>query len=110
LFPGAAFDRKMDQNRCMNIGVQIGSRQTRRESALDHLLPGPYILMGKLLEKKGGFDLAVRALQRAVAMDPNDSITHHLLGQPYRDLGRNEDAERELKLAEQLQERDTGKQ
>jgi len=55
-------------------------------------------------------DLAVRALQRAVTMDPNNSITHHLLGQAYRDLGRNEDAERELKLAEQLQERDSGKQ
>jgi Flp pilus assembly protein TadD len=66
--------------------------------------------MGKVLEKKGEFDLAVRALQRAVAMDPNNSITHHLLGQAYRDLGRNEDAERDLKLAEQLQERDTGKQ
>jgi Flp pilus assembly protein TadD len=66
--------------------------------------------MRKVLEKKGEFDLAVRALQRAVAMDPNNSITHHLLGQAYRDLGRNEDAERDLKLAEQLQERDTGKQ
>jgi hypothetical protein len=32
------------------------------------------------------------------------------LGQAYRDLGRNEDAERELKLAEQLQERESGKQ
>jgi Flp pilus assembly protein TadD len=64
----------------------------------------------KVLEKKGEFDLAVRALQRAVAMDPNNSITHHLLGQAYRDLGRNEDAERESKLAEQLQERESGKQ
>ena len=36
-------------------------------------------------------------------MDPNNSITHHLLGQAYRDLGKNEEAERELKLAEQLQ-------
>ena len=66
--------------------------------------------MGKVLEKKGEFDLAVRALQRAVAMDPNNSITHHLLGQTYRDLGRGEDAERELKLAEQLQERESSEQ
>jgi Flp pilus assembly protein TadD len=43
-------------------------------------------------------------------MDPNNSITHHLLGQAYRDLGRNEDAEKELKLAEQLQERENSKQ
>ena len=36
-------------------------------------------------------------------MDPNNAITHHLLGQAYRDLGKKDDAERELKLAEQLQ-------
>ena len=57
---------------------------------LDATSTGPYILMGKVLEKKGEFDLAVRALQRAITMDPNNSITHHLLGQAYRGLGRNE--------------------
>jgi tetratricopeptide (TPR) repeat protein len=85
-------------------------RLLQRSIWLDATSTGPYILMGKVLEKKGEFDLAVRALQRAVAMDPNNSITHHLLGQAYRDLGRGEDAERELKLAEQLQERESSKQ
>jgi tetratricopeptide (TPR) repeat protein len=66
--------------------------------------------MGKVLEKKGEALLAVRALQRAINMDPNNSISHHLLGQAYRDLGRSEDAERELKLAEQLQSRDVSRQ
>ena len=56
-----------------------------------------------MLEKKGEADLALRALQRAAAMDPNNAITHHLLGQTYRDLGRQEEAERELKIASQLQ-------
>ena len=51
----------------------------------------------------------MRALQHALGMDPNNSVTHHLLGQAYRDMGRNEDAERELKIAEQLQERGSGK-
>ena len=59
--------------------------------------------MGKVLEKKGEFDLAVRALQRAATMDPNNPTTHHLLGQAYRDMGRKEEAEGELKLAEELQ-------
>jgi Flp pilus assembly protein TadD len=45
-------------------------------------------------------------LQRALAMDPNNPITHHLLGQAYRDLGKREDAERELKEAERLQKKD----
>lgn len=77
----------------------------QRSIWLDATSTGPYILMGKVLEKKGEFDLAVRALQRAAAMDPNNSITHHLLGQAYRDMGKKEEAESELKLAEELQTR-----
>jgi tetratricopeptide (TPR) repeat protein len=75
----------------------------QRSIWLDSTATGPYILMGKVLEKKGEFDLAVRALQRAAAMDPNNPTTHHLLGQAYRDIGKKEEAEIELKLAEQLQ-------
>jgi tetratricopeptide (TPR) repeat protein len=82
----------------------------QRSIWLDATSTGPYILMGKVLEKKGEALLAVRALQRAINMDPNNSISHHLLGQAYRDLGRSEDAERELKLAEQLQSRDVSSQ
>jgi len=81
----------------------------QRSIWLDATSTGPYILMGKVLEKKGEAALAVRALQRAIAMDPNNSIPHHLLGQAYRDLGRTEDAERELKLSEQLQNRTEAK-
>jgi Flp pilus assembly protein TadD len=36
-------------------------------------------------------------------------VPHHLLGQAYRDLGRSEDAERELKAAAQLEERQSAK-
>ena len=80
-------------------------RVLQRSIWLDSTSTGPYILMGKVLEKKGEFDLAVRALQRAAAMDPNNPTTHHLLGQAYRDMGKKEEAESELKLAEQLQGR-----
>jgi Flp pilus assembly protein TadD len=66
-------------------------------------------LLGKVLEKKGETALAVRALQRALAMDPNNPIPHHLLGQAYRELGQAEDADRELKLSEQLQIRQNAK-
>ena len=41
-------------------------------------------------------------------MDPNNSITHHLLGQTYRDMGKKEEAESELKLAEELQKQQDG--
>jgi len=35
-------------------------------------------------------------------MDPNNPMTHQLLGQAYRDVGRADAAEQELKVAEQL--------
>jgi len=78
-------------------------RLLQRSIWLDATSTGPYILMGKVLEKKGEFELALRALRRATAMDPNNPMTHHLLGQTYRDMGRKEEAETELKIAEQLQ-------
>ena len=79
----------------------------QRSIWLDATSTGPYILMGKVLQKKGETELAVRALQRALAMDPNNPMPHHLLGQAYRELGRSADAERELKVAQQLQEAQT---
>ena len=85
-------------------------RLLQRSIWLDATSTGPYILMGKVLEKKGEAALAVRTLQRAVAMDPNNPISHHLLGQGYRDLGKTDDAERELKLAEQLQQKQDASQ
>ena len=65
--------------------------------------------MGKVLGKKGETELAVRALQRALAMDPNNPIPHHLLGEAYRQLGRADEAARELKMAEQLTESENAK-
>lgn len=77
-------------------------RLLQRSIWLDATSTGPYILLGKVLEKKGELDLAVRALQRAATMDPNNPMTHHLLGQTYRDMGKKEESETELRLAEQL--------
>ena len=79
-------------------------RMLQRSIWLDATSTGPYILMGKVLEKKGEAELAVRALQHALAMDPNNTVAHHLLGQAYQDMGRTSDAERERKLAQQLQD------
>ena len=80
-------------------------RLLQRSIWLDATSTGPYILMGKILQKKGEPQLALRALQRAATMDPNNPMTHHLLGQAYRDLGDAVQSERELKLAEQLRRR-----
>ena len=80
-------------------------RLLQRSIWLDPTSTGPFILMGKVLEKKGEYDLAVLALKRAATMDPSNSTTHYLLGQTYRDLGKKEEAESELKLADELRTR-----
>jgi tetratricopeptide (TPR) repeat protein len=82
-------------------------RLLQRSIWLDSTSTGPYILLGKVLEKKGEAELAVRALQHALSMDPNNSVAHHLLGQAYQDMGRTSDAERERKLAQQLNDAPT---
>src|SRR4051812_22348662 len=76
----------------------------QRSIWLDATASGPYILMGKVLLKKNDAILAVRSLQRALAMDPNNYITHNLLGQAYRMQGKTADAENELQLSQKLQD------
>ena len=78
-------------------------RMLQRSVVLDANSTGPYILLGKVLLKKNDPKTALMYLERAVQMDPNNFITHHLLGQAYRGVGQENDAERELKRAEELQ-------
>lgn len=78
-------------------------RALQRAILLDATATGPYILMGKVLIKKKDFASAATYLEKALRMDPANYITHHLMGETYRGLGRTADAERELKKAEELQ-------
>ena len=82
-------------------------RLLQRSIWLDATSTGPYVLLGKVLQKKGEPVLAINYLQRAADMDPNNPMTHQLLGQAFRDVGRTTDAERELKVAEQLRNQQT---
>ena len=70
-------------------------RLLQRSIRLDATSSVPFILMGKVLEKKGDYDLAVLSLKHAVTMEPNNPTTHHLLGQAYRDMGNKEAADAE---------------
>jgi len=78
-------------------------RLLQRSIWLDSTASGPYILMGKVLLNKGEPNLAVRTLKHALQMDPNNYVTHHLLGESYRALGEAQQASDELKLAGQLE-------
>jgi tetratricopeptide (TPR) repeat protein len=75
----------------------------KRSLLLDSNSTGPYILLGKVHLKKKDYSQARIYLERAVKMDPNNYISHHLLGEAYQGAGKLQEAEHELKLAEQLQ-------
>jgi tetratricopeptide (TPR) repeat protein len=86
-----------------NSRFDEAQRLLQRAILLDANATGPYILMGKVLLKKDDPQQALLYLERASKMDPRNFITHHLMGQAYRALKNNEAADRELRLAEQLQ-------
>jgi predicted Zn-dependent protease len=70
---------------------------------------GPYILLGEALVKLGQPVEAVHYLNHAATMDPGNYVTHSVLGQAYRALGEMEAANREYKLAVEIQHRNDPK-
>lgn len=64
---------------------------------------GPYILLGKVLLKRQDPASALMYLERAEKMDSTNYITHSLLGQAYRSLGRADDASRENEISHKIQ-------
>jgi predicted Zn-dependent protease len=82
---------------------------TRAQQALQQALllepntTGPYILLGKVLLKRQDAVNAAMYLERAEKMDPNNFMTHNLLAQAYRLLGRTSDANHQNELAQRLQ-------
>ncbi len=59
--------------------------------------------MGKALIRMGKNQDALAHLQEATRLDPVDSTGHYLLAQTYRRLGQPSEAERELKIFEDLE-------
>ena len=82
---------------------------TRAQQALQQALllepntTGPYILLGKVLLKRQDAVNAAMYLERAEKMDPSNFMTHNLLAQSYRLLGRTADANHQNELAQRLQ-------
>ena len=70
---------------------------------------GPYILLGKVMLKQGDAVGAQTFLEKAERMDPANFMTHSLLAQAYRGLGRTAEASRELELTEKIQAADEPK-
>jgi tetratricopeptide (TPR) repeat protein len=98
----ATYDRLGD------VYLRVGKYQEAQESltkaiSLDTSSTGPFILMGKVLLKRNDPRTAAIYLQRAEKMDPGNYITHTLLGQAYRSLGREQDAKTEIDTASKIQ-------
>jgi Tfp pilus assembly protein PilF len=85
----------------------MGQYQQAQESltraiSLDVSSTGPFIQMGKVFLRRGDPEAAAMYLQHAVKMDPGNYISHTLLGQAYRGMGKEDDAKRELDAASQI--------
>ncbi len=57
------------------------------------------VAYGRVQATQGNLDLALAALQRAVAIDPNDAKAHQAIATVYERLGRLEDAEASFQKA-----------
>lgn len=71
--------------------------------SLDTTSTGPFIQMGKVLLRRNDPQTSLLYLQHAEKMDPGNYITHTLLGQAYRSLGRETEARNEMDTAAKIQ-------
>lgn len=75
----------------------------QRAVLLEPNATGPYILLGKVMLKRQDPVAALTYLQHALTMDSGNYMTHSLLAQAYRGLGRAAEASRETEIAGRLQ-------
>lgn len=99
---GAVYDRLGDA--LSRKGDYPAAQQTlQRALLLEPNSTGPYILLGKVLLKRNNPADAAGFLERAEHMDPGNYMTHGLLAQAYRGLGRTAEAQRESQASQQIQ-------
>jgi len=97
----AVYDRLGD------LYTRSGQFQQAQESltkaiSLDTSSTGPFIQMGKVLLRRNDPQTSLLYLQHAEKMDPGNYTTHTLLGQAYRSLGREQDANNEMDAAARI--------
>jgi predicted Zn-dependent protease len=82
---------------------QLAEKSLQCAVLLEPTSTGPYILLGKVLLKRQEPASAASYLERAEKMDGSNFMTHNLLSQAYRSMGRMEDGRREIEAAQKLQ-------
>jgi tetratricopeptide (TPR) repeat protein len=78
----------------------------RKAEALDPSLPEAHYELGKVALREGNLREGLRELETAVRLDPKGSRNHYALAQAYRKLNRASEAEREVKVFQQLKEKE----
>ena len=99
---GSVYDRLGDAYSRM-ANYPMAQQSLQRALLLEPNATGPYILLGKVMLKRQDAVGAATYLERAVKMDPANYMSHSLLGQAYRALGRSEDASREIQMSQKIQ-------
>jgi predicted Zn-dependent protease len=94
-------------DRLGDVYIRSGKYQEAQEAlakaiSLDTSSTGPFILMGKVLLRRNDPQTSLLYLQHAEKMDPGNYMTHTLLNQAYRSLGREADAKREIDAASKI--------
>lgn len=97
----AVYDRLGD------VYTRAGQYQQAQEAlakaiSLETSSTGPFIQMGKVLLRRNDPQTSLLYLQHAEKMDPGNYMTHTLLGQAYRSLGRDDDASKEIEAASKI--------
>jgi predicted Zn-dependent protease len=99
---GSVYDRLGDAY-VRSARYEEAQRVLQQAILLEPNATGPFILLGKTMLKRSDPVAAATYLQRANQLDPANYMTHSLLGQAYRAMGRSEDASRETATAQRLQ-------
>ncbi len=81
-------------------------RQARESIRLNPRFWSSRGLLGKILMERGETAAAIRELEQAVALRPNDAPTHMSLANAYRLAGRAEDSAREFALVVKLRKQE----
>jgi tetratricopeptide (TPR) repeat protein len=94
---GDAFIHRLEWDRAIE--------SLQRSIWLNPYFSGPYILLGRAYTQTGDTATAEGMLRQAIAYDPNNRVSHYMLGQLLQRLGREEEARVELELADKLKDR-----
>ena len=80
----------------------LAQQNLTRALSLDQSSTEPFILMGRLFLADEDPQTASSYLEHAESMDPSNFITHYLLAQAYRSMGKTDEAKKEFDLVAKM--------